>query len=140
MTAIDLGAADPAEERLGFIVETYDSQGLHRTGTEVDRLSAEWLVACARRIGVAATLEPFAFNRIYPQPSFLRVARRCIDGVPLFDATFTGPAGVRGRLGLLGSDAEIALVETEPFSLMEPQKEKSNATRFRLPGAVDMGL
>ena len=36
--------------------------------------------------GSKRLLEPFALNRIDPQPSFLRVADRCIDGVPLFDA------------------------------------------------------
>ena len=77
--------------------------------------------------GSKRRLEPFALNRIDPQPSFLRVADRCIDGVPLFDAAFTGADGVRGRLGALGSDAEIAVAETEPFTLMEPQKEQRNA-------------
>ena len=77
--------------------------------------------------GFEAALEPFALNRVDPQPSFLRVAGRCIDGVPLFDAAFTGADGVRGRLGALGSDADIAVAETEPFTLMEPQKEQRNA-------------
>jgi hypothetical protein len=127
MTAIQLTVADALEQRLGSVVEAYDSQGIHRAGTDVDHRSAEWLVGCARHLGVEAALEPFALNRIDPQPSFLRVADRCIDGVPLFDAAFTSADGVRGRLGALGSDAEIAVAETEPFTLMEPQKEQRNA-------------
>lgn len=127
MSALDLAGSNGLEQRLGSIVEAYDSQGLHRAGTDVDYRSAEWLVDCARRLGVEAALEPFALNRIDPQPSFLRVADRCIDGVPLFDAAFTGADGVRGSLGALSSDADIAVAETEPFTLMEPQKEQRNA-------------
>jgi hypothetical protein len=127
MNIIHHASSDALEQRLGALVEAYDSQGNHRTGTAVDHESAQWLVACARRLGVEATLEPFALDRIDPQPSYLRLANRCIGGVPLFDAGFTGPDGVRGRLGVLGGDAEIAVVETEPFSLMEPQKEQRDA-------------
>jgi len=115
------------EQRLGALIEAYDSQGNHRTGTAIDHDSAQWLVACARRLGVEATLEPFALDRIDPQPCYLRTANRSIGGLPLFDASFTGPDGIRGRLGALGSDAEIAVIETEPFTLMEPQKEQRDA-------------
>ena len=115
------------EQRLGAMIEAYDSQGNHRTGTDVDHGSAHSLVACARRLGVDATLEPFALGRIDPQQSCLRVADRCVGGVPVFDADFTGPDGIRGRLGALNSGAEIAVVETEPFTLMEPQKEQRDA-------------
>jgi hypothetical protein len=127
MTATQLAAAEALEQRLGSVVEAYDSQGIHRAGTDVDHRSAEWLLRCARHLGVEAALEPFALNRVDPQPSFLRVADRRIEGVPLVDAAFTGADGVRGRLGALGSDADIAVAETEPFTLMEPQKEQRNA-------------
>jgi hypothetical protein len=120
-------SSDALEQRLASVVETYDRQGNHRSGTDVDYTSAEWLVGCARRLGVEAALEPFALDRIDPQWCFLRVADRCIGGVPLFDAALTGSDGVHGRLGALGSDAEIALAETEPFTLMEPLKELGGA-------------
>ena len=115
------------EQRLAIWVEAYDRQGIHRSATDIDQESAEWLVDCARHLGVRATLEPFALDRVDPQPSFLQVADRRIEGVPLFDAAFTAGDGVHGRLGPLGSDAEIAVAETEPFTLMEPQKELHNS-------------
>jgi hypothetical protein len=127
MTARQLVAADVVEQRVGSVVAAYDRQGAHRAGTEVDHWSAEWLAGCARRLGVEAELEPFALNRVDPQPSFVQVANRRIEGVPLFDAAFTTAGGVHGRLGPLGSDAEIAVAETESFALMEPQKEQRNA-------------
>jgi hypothetical protein len=119
--------ADVLEERLAALIAAYDKQGDHRTGTDVDHASARWLVERARQMGVEAVLEPFPLDRIDPQSCYLRVAARCIGGVPLYDAAFTGVEGVHGRLGPLGSDAEIALVETEPFALMEPQKEQRDA-------------
>lgn len=47
----------------------------------------------------------------------MRIGDRRIDGVPLFDAGLTGTEGVTGRLGPLGSEADIALVESEPARL-----------------------
>src|SRR6185312_14052496 len=69
MTASQLVAADVVEQRVGSVVAAYDRQGAHRAGTDVDHRSAEWLAGCARRLGVEAELEPFALNRVDPQPS-----------------------------------------------------------------------
>src|SRR5262245_61397718 len=101
-TQIDL------EQRVASTIATYDAQGNHRTGTSVDRQSAAWLGAQIRRLGVEPFLEPFTLDRIDLRSCYLRVADRRIEGVPLFDAGFTGPEGVKGAVGLLGSDADIA--------------------------------
>lgn len=127
MSTLEITGSDTLERRIGSIIEAYDSQGIHRSGTDTDHRSAEWLLDLAQDLGTEASLEPFAVDRVDPQPSFLRVADRCIDGVPMFDTAFTGSAGVHGRLGALGSDAEIAVVESEPFTLMESQKEQRGA-------------
>jgi hypothetical protein len=108
------------EQRVAAVIQAYDAQGNHRTGTDVDRVSAEWLASEVRRLGVTPSLEPFTLNRVDPQSCYLRIAGRRIDGVPAFDARFTNAEGVRGRLGPLGSDAEIGLAETEPSKLAEP--------------------
>jgi hypothetical protein len=127
MTSLQAAGPHALEQRLAAVVEAYDRQGFHRSATDVDRRSAEWLLDHAQGFGVEAALEPFPLSRVDPQRSFLRVAGRRIEGVPLFDAAFTASDGVQGRLGPLGSDAEIAVVETEPFTLMEPQNEQRNA-------------
>jgi hypothetical protein len=108
------------EQRVAAVIQTYDAQGNHRTGTEVDNASAQWLAGETRNLGVRATPEPFTLSRVDPQLSYLRIGDRRIDGVPLFDAGLTAVEGVRGRLGPLGSDAEIGLAETTPFRLMDP--------------------
>ncbi|MBV8577914.1 MAG: hypothetical protein JOZ58_23140, partial [Acetobacteraceae bacterium] len=76
-----------------------------------------------RQAGLDPSLEPFAVTRIDPLSCHLRVAGRRIEGVPLFDAAFTDAGGIGGTLGLLGDDTDIAVVETEPFTLVEPRRE-----------------
>jgi len=128
------------EDRVAQVIQAYDGQGNHRTGTEVDQNSAEWLAGRVREIGVEPTFEAFSFSRLDPQSCYLRVANRRIDGVPLFDAGVTGGEGVHGRLGPLGSDAEIGLAESEPVRLSEPLIAQGNqvqeARRSRHQGVV----
>jgi hypothetical protein len=113
------------ERRLAELIGSYDAQGNHRTGTEGDAACALWLVAQLRKLGVETSMESFPLSRVDPQSCFLRIGGRRIDGVPLFDGAFTDAGGIRGRLGPLGSDAEIGLAETEPFSLVEPRREQA---------------
>jgi len=115
---------DGLEQRVAGVLQAYDAQGNHRTGTEVDNASAEWLAGQARQYGAEASLEPFPLSRIDPQSCYLRIAGRRIDSVPVFDAGFTGPEGVHGNLGPLGSDAEIGLAESEPAKLIDPGIEQ----------------
>lgn len=120
------------EQRVAAVIEAYDAQGNHRTATEVDRRSGEWLAAQVRQLGVKPVLEPFALNRVDLRSCYLRIADRRIDAVPLFDAGFTGAQGVKGVLGPLGSDAEIALVESEPPRLANtepPQRDHIEEAR-----------
>src|SRR6476661_3028322 len=101
------------EQRVAVLLQAYDAQGNHRTGTEVDNASARWLAREARLAGVETSFEPFSLSRVDPQSCYLRIGEHRIDAVPLFDAGFTGPEGVEGTIGPLGSDAEIALVASE---------------------------
>ena len=113
------------EQRLTDVIAAYDAQGNHRTGTAVDNASAEWLSRLVQQMGAEAELEPFPLSRVDPKSCYLRIADRRIEAVPLFDAAFTDAEGVRGSLGPLGSDADIGLAETEPFSLIEPRRAQA---------------
>ena len=46
-----------------------------------------------------------------PGESYVEVDGRRIDGFPLFDGTFTDEVGISGRLGLAGSECDVALIE-----------------------------
>jgi hypothetical protein len=124
-------SSDALEQRIADVIAAFDAQGNHRTGTPVDNASAEWLARQVQRLGAEPELEPFALNRVDPQSCYLRIADRRIDGVPLFDATFTNGEGVRGRLGPLGSDAEIGLAETVPVTLVDPLKGQAALAEMR---------
>jgi hypothetical protein len=106
-------AADRAE-RVAQIVAAFENQGIHRTGSDVDRASAEWLAAGVRDAGLTPALEPFPLSRVDPVDAAFTVRGRRIPGVPLFDAAFTSAAGIEGRFGPLGADAELALAESAP--------------------------
>ena len=101
-------------ERIGALICAYEEQGFHRSGTAVDELSAEWLTNEIRQIGLAPTREEFTLSRVDPVSASLAVNGRTIEGLPLFDGGFTGPAGISGSLGALASDAPIGLCESPP--------------------------
>ena len=99
------------EDRISEIIGEYDLQGWHRTGSEVDTASAHWLAGRAEQLGVEAALESLPLQRVDPDDSYIEVDGRRIDGMPLFDCSYTSPEGVTGSLG---DDGEIALFELPP--------------------------
>ena len=127
LPASDGQAESSLERRVAAVVQAYDSQGNHRTATDGDMASANWLADETRKAGAEALLEPFDLSRVDPGACYVSTASRRIDGVPLFDANFTDDAGVSGRLGSLGSDSEIGLTESEPSRLTDPGSESRRA-------------
>jgi hypothetical protein len=103
-----------APGRIRRLILAFEQQGFHRTGTEVDQRSGDWLSAEVRRVGLTPALESFAINRVDLIKNELIVGARRIEGIPVFDGSFTDADGVRGRLGALQSDAEIGLTEVAP--------------------------
>lgn len=101
-------------ERVSQIIREYDEQGWHRTGTDVDYRSAEWLAGRVRDLGVEVELEPFTFEQVIPNDAYVEIDGRRIEGLPLFDGSFTDARGVTGRLGLAGTEADIGLVAAPP--------------------------
>ena len=108
------GTQDELERRIGRLIQEYEQQGCHRTGTAVDLGSGDWLCEEVRRIGLVPERESFTLSRIDPAKPGLIVRDRRIEGLPLFDGTFTDADGIRGRLGPIDSDAEIGLAEAAP--------------------------
>jgi hypothetical protein len=102
------------EERIARVIGEYGQQGFHRTGTDIDRRSGDWLFEEIRRIGLTPNRESFSLRRVDVATSCLVVEDRRVEGLPLFDGAFTGEEGIRGRIGPLGSDAEIGLADLTP--------------------------
>jgi hypothetical protein len=102
------------QQRIGALVRAYENQGFHRTGTDVDRISGDWLANAVRELGLEPAREEFPLNRVDPVAASLTVNDHTIEGLPLFDGAFTDPAGIAGPLGNLNSDAMIGLAEMPP--------------------------
>jgi hypothetical protein len=111
--------ADPARSaRIADTIGAYDKQGVHRTATEVDALSGRWLAGEATRAGASVEQVPFAIDRIDIQAAYLLGEDGTrIDGLPLFDSTFTDAAGVRGRVGAPGTGNEIAVITLDQAAI-----------------------
>ena len=102
------------QQRLGTVIRAYENQGFHRTGTDVDRISGDWLANEVRQLGLDPAREEFSLSRVDPVGASLVVNDRTIEGLPLFDGAFTSPAGIMGSLGSLDSEAPIGLTEIAP--------------------------
>ena len=83
-------------QRIGSVIRAYGEQGFHRTGTDVDRMSGDWLANEVRQIGLEPALEEFSLSRVDPVGASLVVNGRQIEGLPFFDGAFTSPAGIAG--------------------------------------------
>lgn len=105
-------ASSMREERIRRTIAEYERQGFHRTATSVDNASARWLSDQVRQSGLTGSLEPFSIQRVDLLSTALIAGGRRVEGVPLFDGAFTDQRGIHGRIGSLGSDAEIGLAES----------------------------
>jgi len=126
-------------DRIGKIIREYDSQGWHRTGTDADRVSARWLGQQVLERGLEPALEPVSLSRIVPGPCYVEVGDSRVNGLPLFDGGFTGPGGVHGRIGPVGSDAEVGLLEAGPRAAADESSDARNSDRHLALVAVTQG-
>lgn len=98
----------------------YDAFGERRAGGAADLTSAHWLCGLARDAGAQAAVVEVPFERFEPGGAHLVVDGRRIAGLPLFDGGTTGPEGVTGPLGPLGSPAAIGVAEMSPRAASLP--------------------
>jgi hypothetical protein len=113
----------PLDARIAGVIEAYDSHGWHRTATEVDRRSADWLAEQLRSAGLGANVEEYPFQRFVPGEAFIETGGARIEGLPLFDAPSTPAHGVDGVLG-----DSIALIDGPsggPFEALAAARRSS---------------
>jgi len=117
------------ENRVVAILEAYDDQGLHRTGTDTDTESAHWLADHISSVGQEPTLMGLPHLRVDPIVSELHIGDQVIEGLPFYDGAFTDEEGVVGTLGWAGDDAAIGVGhyvvnrDWEDSRLAEAQRE-----------------
>jgi len=119
---------DTLSQRVAEIIEEYSAQGIHRTGTTVDNQSGQWLADRIAELGVKPELERFEFERVQPMNNSLTIGDQTFEGVPAYDCTYTDANGITGRVGALGSDAEIGILQVRPFG-SAPEVRKLYAAR-----------
>jgi hypothetical protein len=121
-------AAQPAsdvEGRTHDLLGAFDGQGHHRTGTEIDRASGDWLHREAARAGGMARLVPFSFARLDVLEAYVEIGGQRIEGLPFFDGGVTDATGVTGPIGSEGVQlavADRAAISTEGEFLAEARR------------------
>jgi hypothetical protein len=120
-------SADPWYRAASWLA-MWDSQGNHRTATTGDGAGAEWLAGEAALLGAEATVEEFAVGRLDPIAAHLDIGGERIPAIPAYDAPPASSDGVNGRLGPVGSDAEIAVAELPPQAVYSGEYERLRRT------------
>jgi hypothetical protein len=98
------------------LLRTFDAQGHHRTGSDVDRASGEWLRRAAADAGGQARLVPFDLDRVDVVEAYVELGGRRIEGLPFFDGGSTDASGVSAPVapdGVHLAFADRAAIGTE---------------------------
>lgn len=98
------------QQRISTTIREYSAQGNHRTATEVDNLSGQWLADRITQMGVDATLHPFSINQVKVVSAQLHWSGGVIEGVPAYDCNYTDGEGLQGSMGELMSSADIGVI------------------------------
>jgi hypothetical protein len=107
-------AENNMQKRIAEIISEYASQGIHRTGSEVDHISADWLKDRIASLGVEPRESSFPFQRVQPNKATLSFSELTLSGEPLYDCRYTDGEGVSGTLGEVGSNADIGVAMALP--------------------------
>ena len=128
-------------ESVSRIISAYSAQGDHRTGTEVDKQSAEWLAAEIQAMGVSAELDSFEIDRLNVIKAELNTGDLRLAGVPLFDCGYTDAAdralksSAKGfRIGLVHSPEAVAQAAAAGIDLY--LTGHTHAGQICLPGGI----
>jgi hypothetical protein len=109
-------AEESVQDRIARTIKEYSEQGIHRSGTEGDLENAAWLSERIRSLGLGPELDTFPFKRVRPLECSLAIEGKTVKTIPLYDCTYTGGDGISGRLGEIGSDADIGVVSAFPMA------------------------
>lgn len=126
-------------DRIGRIIKAYDEQGIHRTGTDVDKASADWLADEYSALGVTPVRSTYGLDRVDVAAATAMVEGETLEGLPRFDGGTTGSAGLTGMLGPIGTDAPIGLAKTDPRSTAVVENFRRNGPHRAIVQITDGG-
>jgi hypothetical protein len=87
-------------------VIAYYNLGEHRTATQVDLRTSQWLMAQLRAAGLKATSQSFGLRQFFVRQTRLTVADRSIRAFPLWFPRGTGPTPINARMALFDKNSE----------------------------------
>lgn len=117
--------------RIEADIRGWDAITDHRTGTEGDQETADWLAEAVRAAGAEPRLESFAFERRILHECAVTCGDRRADGVPLFDGGLTDAPGFAAPLAPLEENG--ASIGVTPFASTgaDPATRRMVAARRR---------
>ncbi len=87
-------------------VIAYYNLGEHRTATEVDQRTSQWLIERLRAAGLKATFQSFSLRQFVVRQTRLTIADKNIRAFPLWFPHSTGPDPINGTMAVLDNRAE----------------------------------
>lgn len=101
-------------ERIVQDITAWDAIEDHRTGTQGDGRTAEWLAEAIRGAGLEPDIVRFPFERKVLHECRITVGGQSADGVPLFDGAFTDSRGLQAPLHPLADGTGIGVTGFAP--------------------------
>lgn len=96
------------------MVRAFDQQGDHRTGSRVDQDSGDWLYEQISALGARPEKIQFSLPLVQIDECWVSLGDIKIDAVPLFDCNFPRRSSISGKIGEIGTDADIGVIMAPP--------------------------
>ncbi len=87
-------------------VIAYYNLGEHRTASEVDLRTSQWLLEQLRAAGLRATFQSFSLRQFFVRQTRFAIGEKTIRAFPLWFPRSTGPAPMSGTLAALEKSTE----------------------------------
>lgn len=108
----------------------YDDLGWHRTGSETDHLTQEWLAEKIKLYGGAPYLKSYTFDAPSAYQADIRTGNVMIEGMPQYDSGFPSEeTKLGGRLGAIDSGADFVVVKSPPHEKLPGYQSLAQARR-----------
>ncbi len=117
------------QARIEADIRGWDAIRDHRTGTEGDHATAEWLAEAVRAAGAEPHLEAFPFERRVLHECSVTCDGHRAEGVPLFDGGLTDAKGVSAPLSPLEENGEHIGVTSFTSTAADPASRRMAEAR-----------
>lgn len=109
-------------KRITADIAAWDSQPEHRTGTQGDEQTSDWLAAEISKVGLTPNIDEFDFARRTPVLCSIQVGELKVEGIPFFDGGITGRWGTTTKLSPVSEGTGITVGEFMPMGGDEDTK------------------